>query len=46
MLESHGWSLQRVNGSHHIYAKVGSPVRISVPIMVANHLRPGFSATL
>jgi len=24
MLESHGWSLQRINGSHHIYAKVGS----------------------
>jgi predicted RNA binding protein YcfA (HicA-like mRNA interferase family) len=31
MLESHGWSLQRVNGSHHVYAKAGSPVRISVP---------------
>ena len=22
MLESHGWSLQRINGSHHIYASV------------------------
>jgi predicted RNA binding protein YcfA (HicA-like mRNA interferase family) len=32
LLESHGWSLQRVNGSHHIYAKSGSTVRISVPI--------------
>ena len=32
MLESHGWSLQRINGSHHIYAKVGSQSRISVPI--------------
>ena len=32
MLESHGWSLQRINGSHHIYAKAGSLVRISVPI--------------
>jgi predicted RNA binding protein YcfA (HicA-like mRNA interferase family) len=21
MLKSHGWSLQRINGSHHIYAK-------------------------
>ena len=32
LLESHGWSLQRINGSHHIYAKAGSSVRISVPI--------------
>jgi predicted RNA binding protein YcfA (HicA-like mRNA interferase family) len=22
MLESHGWSLQRINGSHHIYASI------------------------
>jgi predicted RNA binding protein YcfA (HicA-like mRNA interferase family) len=32
MLESHGWRLERINGSHHIYAKAGSTVRISVPI--------------
>jgi predicted RNA binding protein YcfA (HicA-like mRNA interferase family) len=32
LLESHGWSLQRIHGSHHIYAKAGSSVRISVPI--------------
>jgi predicted RNA binding protein YcfA (HicA-like mRNA interferase family) len=32
LLESHGWSLQRINGSHHIYAKAGSSFRISVPI--------------
>ena len=32
MLESHGWSLQRINGSHHIYAKSGSTGRISIPI--------------
>ena len=31
-LERHGWSLMRINGSHHIYGKVGSVVRISVPI--------------
>jgi predicted RNA binding protein YcfA (HicA-like mRNA interferase family) len=24
MLELRGWSLQRINGSHHIYAKTGS----------------------
>ena len=31
-LERHGWSLLRINGSHHIYGKVGSEIRISVPI--------------
>jgi predicted RNA binding protein YcfA (HicA-like mRNA interferase family) len=31
-LEQHGWSLLRVKGSHHIYSKPGSEVRISLPI--------------
>ena len=32
ILERHGWSLLRVQGSHHIYGKAGSDVRSSVPI--------------
>lgn len=32
ILEQHGWNLLRVHGSHHIYGKMGSVVRISVPI--------------
>ena len=32
MIERRGWSLLRVNGSHHIYGKTGSAARISVPI--------------
>lgn len=32
LLEKHGWELKRVTGSHHVYAKPGNPVRISVPI--------------
>lgn len=32
ILERHGWSLLRVKGSHHIYGKAGSEVRLSVPI--------------
>ena len=32
ILERHGWSLLRINGSHHIYGKAGSEVRISLPI--------------
>ncbi|MBI4963693.1 MAG: type II toxin-antitoxin system HicA family toxin [Desulfomonile tiedjei] len=31
-LEQHGWSLLRVHGSHHIYSKTGSIVRLSVPV--------------
>ncbi|HSU81225.1 MAG TPA: type II toxin-antitoxin system HicA family toxin, partial [Thermoanaerobaculia bacterium] len=29
---SKGWSLLRINGSHHIYGKTGSRVRLSVPV--------------
>ncbi|WP_411725897.1 type II toxin-antitoxin system HicA family toxin [Methyloglobulus sp.] len=32
LLESNGWELKRINGSHHIYIKTGSIVSISVPI--------------
>ena len=31
-IERHGWVLLRVAGSHHIYGKTGSVVRLSVPI--------------
>ena len=32
LLERHAWTLMRVHGSHHVYGKQGSVVRISVPI--------------
>jgi predicted RNA binding protein YcfA (HicA-like mRNA interferase family) len=32
LLERHGWTLLRVQGSHHIYGKEASIVRLSVPI--------------
>ena len=32
VLERHGWSLLRINGSHHIYAKPGVNARLSVPV--------------
>ena len=32
MIERRGWQLLRVNGSHHIYGKQGSIVRLSIPI--------------
>jgi predicted RNA binding protein YcfA (HicA-like mRNA interferase family) len=46
LLESYGWSLQRINGSHHIYAKPGSPVRISVPIHGNESLKIGLQRHL
>jgi predicted RNA binding protein YcfA (HicA-like mRNA interferase family) len=45
-LESNGWSLQRINGSHHIYAKAGSKVRISVPIHGNETLKVGLQRHL
>ena len=32
VLERHGWTLLRIQGSHHIYGKTGSVVRLPVPI--------------
>jgi predicted RNA binding protein YcfA (HicA-like mRNA interferase family) len=32
VLERHGWKLLRIKGSHHIFGKQGSVVRLSVPI--------------
>ena len=32
LLEANGWDLLRIQGSHHIYGRVGNPARISVPI--------------
>jgi len=32
LLERHGWILLRIRGSHHIYGKEGSIVRLSVPV--------------
>jgi predicted RNA binding protein YcfA (HicA-like mRNA interferase family) len=40
-LEKQGWSLLRVKGSHHIYGKAGSEVRISVPIHGNQALKTG-----
>lgn len=41
VLEQHGWQLLRVQGSHHIYGRVGSIVRISVPIHRNQTLKTG-----
>jgi predicted RNA binding protein YcfA (HicA-like mRNA interferase family) len=32
LVERRGWQLLRINGSHHIYGRTGSMVRLSIPI--------------
>ena len=40
-IERRGWTLLRVSGSHHIYGKSGSVVRLSVPIHGNKPLKTG-----
>lgn len=41
LVEQHGWRLLRVKGSHHIYGKEGSIVRLSIPIHGSQALKTG-----
>ena len=41
ILERHGWKLLRVHGSHHIYGKEGSIIRLSVPVHGNKPLKVG-----
>ncbi|HZG53733.1 MAG TPA: type II toxin-antitoxin system HicA family toxin [Pyrinomonadaceae bacterium] len=41
LLERHGWSLLRVQGSHHVYGKAGSNIRLSLPIHGNQTLKTG-----
>ena len=41
LLEHNGWTLLRINGSHHIYGKPGSKIRISLPIHRNDALKKG-----
>jgi predicted RNA binding protein YcfA (HicA-like mRNA interferase family) len=41
LVERRGWQLLQVNGSHHIYGKAGSVVRLSIPIHGNRALKAG-----
>ncbi len=41
LLEQQGWQLLRIHGSHHIYGKPGTIVRLSVPIHGNRPLKVG-----
>ena len=40
-VERKGWQLLRVHGSHHIYGKKGSVVRLSIPVHGNQPLKVG-----
>ena len=40
-LERHDWILLRIQGSHHVYGKPGTIVRISVPVHGNQPLKAG-----
>lgn len=41
ILQSHGWRLRRINGSHHILTKDGHRERIVIPVHGNQPLKPG-----
>jgi predicted RNA binding protein YcfA (HicA-like mRNA interferase family) len=41
LVERRGWRLVRVSGSHHIYGKPGTVVRLSIPIHGNRPLKTG-----
>jgi predicted RNA binding protein YcfA (HicA-like mRNA interferase family) len=41
IVERHGWQLLRVSGSHHVYGRPGSVVRLSIPIHGNRPLKVG-----
>jgi len=41
ILESQGWTLARTTGSHHIYIREGSNLRITVPVHGNQDLKTG-----
>jgi predicted RNA binding protein YcfA (HicA-like mRNA interferase family) len=46
LLEQRGWTLARVSGSHHIYTRSGSEIRITVPIHGNQSLKTGLQRHL
>ena len=45
-VERRGWQLLRINGSHHIYGKAGSTLRLTIPIHGHADLKRGLQQHL
>jgi len=39
--ERHGWQLQRISGSHHIFNKPGGSTHVTVPVHGNRSLKTG-----
>ena len=46
ILKNKDWELKRINGSHHIYTKIGISARISVPVHGNKPLKIGLQKHL
>lgn len=41
VLRKHGWDLQRIRGSHHIFSQPGNPIILTVPVHGNKSLKTG-----
>ncbi len=46
LAEGQGWTLARINGSHHIYTKAGRIERVVIPIHANKALKIGLQRSL
>lgn len=46
LVERHGWGLLRIQGSHHIYGKQDSEIRLSIPVHKNQMLKTGLQRHL
>jgi predicted RNA binding protein YcfA (HicA-like mRNA interferase family) len=46
LIERRGWSLARINGSHHVFTKAGERERIVIPIHGNKPLKTGLLRSL
>lgn len=46
LLEQKGWTLARITGSHHIFTKQGSNLRITVPVHGNQDLKTGLQRAI
>jgi predicted RNA binding protein YcfA (HicA-like mRNA interferase family) len=43
LLNQAGWTLKRINGSHHIFGKAGERKIITVPVHGNQNIKPGLA---
>ncbi len=46
LVQTRGWTLLRIHGSHHVYGKSGNPKRLVIPVHGNQPLKRGLQAAL